>query len=192
MPGFRLPMDIHDLPILVSRPAEGDLSSPFGYRRDPIRKRRRKFHRGIDFHGKRGHPVYAAGPGVVTRARRNGGYGRVVYIDHGLGLETRYAHLHRIHVEEGDFVPAGTLVGRIGSTGRSTGPHLHFEVRRNGRAINPDLAMDVTLFGDGGLVGTLATLLNPRQWVEPPRTKRKKRRSKPKRRPRSRRVKNLW
>jgi murein DD-endopeptidase MepM/ murein hydrolase activator NlpD len=191
MPGFRLPLDIHQLPVLISRPAKGDLSSPFGYRNDPIRKRRRKFHRGIDFHGKRGHPVYAAGPGIVTKARRNGGYGRVVFIDHGLGLETRYAHLHRIEVKEGDFVPAGTLVGRIGSTGRSTGPHLHFEVRRNGRAVNPDLAMDVTLFEGTGLVHALTTLVDPSDWVEPPRKKRGKRRAR-KRTPRSRRVKDLW
>ncbi|HEU5060963.1 MAG TPA: M23 family metallopeptidase, partial [Kofleriaceae bacterium] len=69
---------------------------------------------------------------------RGGGYGRVVYIDHGGGLETRYAHLQKILVEEGDFVPAGAVVGKVGSSGRATGPHLHFEVRRDGRPVAPN------------------------------------------------------
>ena len=118
-------------------PVEGTLSSPFGQRRDPIRRRRSQRHKGVDVVAKRGTPVHAAGAGLVTLARRNGGYGRVVYVDHGDGLQTRYAHLNKILVEPGDFVVAGTELGQVGTTGRSTGPHLHFEVRVHGQPVSP-------------------------------------------------------
>lgn len=129
------------LALLTVIPVAGVQSSGYGYRRDPIRQRRRKFHKGLDFRAPRGTPVHAAGPGVVEVARRKGSYGRLVIISHGAGLETRYAHLQRIDVKEGEFVPAGALVGTVGSTGRSTGPHLHFEVRRYGEALDPREAM---------------------------------------------------
>lgn len=196
LPGFlRVPVDLHSLPVLTSRPTDGELSSPFGVRRDPIRKRRRRFHRGLDFDGKRGQPVHSAGPGVVVRARYNGGYGRVVFIDHGLGLQTRYAHLRRIHVSEGDFVPAGTLIGRVGSTGRSTGPHLHFEVRLRGAPVNPRLAMDTDLSGPSSWIGALASVFEPAAAPVSARARRaarRKARRSQERIPRSRRVRTLW
>jgi murein DD-endopeptidase MepM/ murein hydrolase activator NlpD len=125
-------------PVLSERPVDGELSSPYGLRRDPLRKRRVRRHNGVDLVARRGSPVHAAGAGLVVRAGRLGGYGRVVYVDHGGGLQTRYAHLQKILVEEGTFVTAGTLVGEVGSSGRTTGPHLHFEVRQAGRPIEPD------------------------------------------------------
>lgn len=140
-------------------PVQGELSSPFGSRRDPIRKRRQQRHKGIDLVAKRGTPVLAAGPGVVVKARRNGGYGRVIYIDHGDGLETRYAHLSRILVDKGEFVAGGTLIGKVGSTGRTTGPHLHFEVRKHGRAIAPDQALGIAM-SPAGLLERLAGALD--------------------------------
>jgi len=188
IPGIQLPVALHDVPVLTARPATGELSSPFGVRQDPIRKRRRRFHKGLDFHGKRGQPVHAAGAGIVVRARRTRGYGRVVYIDHGLGLETRYAHLQRIEVKEGDFVPAGALVGKIGSSGRSTGPHLHFEVRRSGRAVDPHQAMDIDLSTSGWLDRILGEL-EPRA-NESEHARRKEPHSP--RAPRSKRVRDLW
>ncbi|ACY14412.1 M23 family metallopeptidase [Haliangium ochraceum] len=121
---------------LVIEPVSGATSSPYGYRRDPF-TRRKKLHKGVDYRADRGTPVYAAGPGVVRSARRMRGYGRVVYIDHGDGVETRYAHLQRITVREGDTVRPGERVGTVGSSGRATGPHLHFELRIDKQAYNP-------------------------------------------------------
>ncbi len=117
-------------------PVDAEVSSKFGYRRDPI-NRRRKLHRGLDFDADRHTPVLSAAAGRVVTARRKGGYGRVVIIDHGNGLETRYAHLQKIKVKRGDLVPAGVEIATVGSSGRATGPHLHFEVRRKGKAIDP-------------------------------------------------------
>ena len=125
-------------PVLTTRPVPGGTNSAYGVRKNPFRKRAgRERHNGVDLSAARGTPVHAAGAGLVVRAERGGGYGRVVYIDHGGGLETRYAHLQKILVEEGDFVPAGGVVGKVGSSGRATGPHLHFEVRRGGRVVAP-------------------------------------------------------
>lgn len=118
----------------VSR--EAGVSSNFGNRRDPFLNRT-AFHAGIDFRAGQGTPVRAAAAGTVIHAGRNGGYGNMVEIDHGNGLVTRYAHLSAITVGDGQTLSAGDMVGRSGSTGRSTGPHLHFEVRRNGDAIDP-------------------------------------------------------
>jgi murein DD-endopeptidase MepM/ murein hydrolase activator NlpD len=147
LPFFDSPvLSFKPTPILTEKPVPGQLSSPFGYRRDPIR-RRRKHHKGVDFVAKRNTPIHAAGPGVVAYAGRRGGYGRMVIIDHGLGLETRYAHLQRINVKKGEFVPRGATVGKVGSSGRATGPHLHFEVRQDGIAIPPAKALDVELPG---------------------------------------------
>ncbi len=125
--------------VLVCVPVEGEQTSRFGLRYHPI-LRRKKMHKGIDFGADRGRPVRAAGPGRVVYAGRKGTYGRLVIIDHGLGVETRYAHLDRVHAVEGEFVGAEALIGRVGATGRATGPHLHFEVRHFGRAIDPKLA----------------------------------------------------
>ena len=94
-------------------------------------------HSGIDFRGATGEPVFAAASGRIVHAGPLGGYGLLVEVDHGNGLSSRYAHLSRIEVREGDLVGVGQRVGRIGSTGRSTGPHLHYETRINGEAVDP-------------------------------------------------------
>ena len=121
-------------------------NSSFGYRRDPFTGRA-AMHRGLDFPGPRGAPIYAAARGTVTFVGQKGGYGNAVEISHGQGLLTRYGHMSRFEAKVGDRVEAGTVIGAIGSTGRSTGPHLHFEVRVNGTAVNPrtflELAPDV-------------------------------------------------
>lgn len=124
--------------IPIARPHSGELelSSGFGARLDPF-LRTWAMHSGIDFRGATGEPVFASGSGRVSHAASLGGYGLLVEIDHGNGISTRYAHLSRIEVKEGDLVGVGQRVGRIGSTGRSTGPHLHYETRVNGEAVDP-------------------------------------------------------
>ena len=121
-------------------------NSSYGYRRDPFTGRA-AMHTGLDFPGRAGAPIYATAHGKVTFVGRRGGYGNVVEISHGQGLLTRYAHMSRFEAKVGERVEAGDIIGAIGSTGRSTGPHLHFEVRVNGTAVNPrtflELAPDV-------------------------------------------------
>ncbi len=112
------------------------LSSAFGYRRDPINGRG-AMHSGLDFKAAYGTPILAAADGTITKAGWMGGYGKTIEITHGNGLMTRYAHLSRLNVNVGQKVERGIQIGRMGSTGRSTGTHLHFEVRHHGRAINP-------------------------------------------------------
>ena len=112
------------------------MSSNYGYRRDPITGGG-AMHSGIDFKGPHGQPILAAAKGTVTHAGWQSGYGKTVEITHGNGLMTRYAHLSRLNVTTGQNVTQGLQVGAMGSTGRSTGTHLHFEVRMNGQAINP-------------------------------------------------------
>ncbi|PHR19508.1 MAG: peptidase M23 [Sphingopyxis sp.] len=114
----------------------GMISSSFGYRRDPFTGGG-AMHSGIDFKGPLGQPILAAAGGKVTHAGWKSGYGKCVEITHGNGLMTRYAHLSRIGVTRGQKIEQGIQLGAMGSTGRSTGTHLHFEVRLNGRAINP-------------------------------------------------------
>ena len=122
----------------VRRPVSEDasISSGYGPRMDPFLGRP-AMHQGLDFRASKGTQVMAAGAGKVVRAGRLGGYGNVVEIDHGQGITSRYAHLSRISVKVGDTVKPGDAIGKVGSTGRSTGPHLHFEVRRNGASRNP-------------------------------------------------------
>ena len=96
-----------------------------------------EMHRGIDLAARSRAPIYATADGVVTRAGWNGGYGRVVYIKHPFGIETRYAHLARIRVKKGQSVSRGQKIGDMGNSGRSTGTHLHYEVRVGGKAVNP-------------------------------------------------------
>jgi murein DD-endopeptidase MepM/ murein hydrolase activator NlpD len=112
------------------------ITSGFGYRHDPFNGRA-AMHSGIDFKGAMGSPIFAAAEGRVTFAGRKGGYGNAVEVTHANGMLTRYAHLSRIDVRPGQMVAAGATLGGLGSTGRSTGPHLHFEVRINDRAVNP-------------------------------------------------------
>jgi len=121
----------------IANPAPGRaVSSTFGIRRDPILGTP-AHHSGMDFRAPSGTEIKASGAGVVISAGWNGGYGRMVEIDHGRGLTTRYAHLKAIRVSEGDQVQAGTVIGEAGSSGRSTGPHLHYEVRRDGQPLDP-------------------------------------------------------
>jgi murein DD-endopeptidase MepM/ murein hydrolase activator NlpD len=122
----------------VRRPVgvDAEQTSPFGHRLDPF-TRSLAMHTGLDFRAETGSPVLTAGAGRVVTAEYNGGYGNMVEIDHGHGLTTRYAHLSQILVSEGQQVAAGALVGRVGSTGRSTGPHLHYETRMDGEAVDP-------------------------------------------------------
>ncbi|OCW58708.1 M23 family metallopeptidase [Hoeflea olei] len=123
------------LPIGIPAPGR-EITSRFGNRPDPFLGRL-AFHGGIDFRTPTGTPIFSTGAGVVTHAGRNAGYGKMVEIDHGNGITTRYAHLSAVEVAEGDRVAPGTRIGKSGSTGRSTGPHLHYEVRRNGNAVDP-------------------------------------------------------
>lgn len=112
------------------------ISSGFGYRADPFTGEG-AFHAGLDFKGPVGAPIYAAAKGTVSFAGVRQGYGNCVEIDHGNGLTTRYAHMSRIGARAGQAIDAGAVIGAIGSSGRSTGPHLHFEVRIHDRPVNP-------------------------------------------------------
>lgn len=121
----------------VGNPLSGSkISSRYGNRVDPFKKTS-AFHSGIDFKAPSGKRIKSSGAGKVVKAGRNGGYGLMVEIDHGNGITTRYAHLRRISVKVGQRIRRGSTIGQVGSTGRSTGPHLHFEVRRNGKSTNP-------------------------------------------------------
>jgi murein DD-endopeptidase MepM/ murein hydrolase activator NlpD len=117
-------------------PVRGVISSGYGYRSDPITGLR-AFHRGLDITAPEGNPVVAAADGVVTRAGRFGGQGKVVYIAHGFGFSTRYAHLSKIDVVPGDRVERGDPIGEVGRTGRATGYHVHYEVYEEGQSKNP-------------------------------------------------------
>ncbi len=117
-------------------PTEGWVTSPFGRRVSPFTGQP-EMHTGVDITGKPGTPIKATAQGVIKFAGKDGGYGKTVVISHGAGLTTRYAHLQSIKVQEGDDVSRGTLIGELGNTGRSTGPHLHYEVQLNGVSVDP-------------------------------------------------------
>ena len=120
------------MPITSSRP----MSSGFGLRNHPIYGGLRA-HKGVDLPAPTGTPIRASADGVVGKAERFGGYGLYVQLEHGGNLETRYGHMSRIAVAEGQHVHKGDVIGYVGSTGHSTGPHLHYEVRVAGNAVNP-------------------------------------------------------
>ncbi|HYY36426.1 MAG TPA: M23 family metallopeptidase [Xanthobacteraceae bacterium] len=124
--------------IPVRKPLDGrlDLQSSFGVRVDPFLGTP-AMHTGLDLHGETGDPVRATADGTVVVAGWSGGYGRVVDIDHHNGLSTRYGHLSSVEVRVGQSVKRGQIVGKVGSTGRSTGPHLHYETRLKGEAVDP-------------------------------------------------------
>ena len=134
----------------VREPVTGeiDFSSPYGVRVDPF-LHVPAMHTGIDFRGTFGEPIHATAAGTVTSAGWSGGYGQMVEVDHGNGLATRYGHLSEIDVKVGQSIRIGQVVGRLGSTGRSTGPHLHYETRVDGEAVDPQkfLKAGATLFG---------------------------------------------
>ncbi len=113
------------------------MASGFGYRTDPFTKAR-KMHEGMDFTAKTGTPIYATGDGVVERADNSAsGFGNHVVIQHGFGYETLYAHLSKYNCRAGQRVKRGDVIGYVGSTGRSEGPHCHYEVHKNGKVVNP-------------------------------------------------------
>ena len=124
-------------------PVPGSISSRYGMRRHPVLGYRR-MHSGLDFRASSGTPIYAATDGRVDMAGRNGGYGNYVRIQHGNGLGTGYAHMSRIAVNRGQSVRRGQVIGYVGSTGLSTGPHLHYEMYRNGRKVDPSSVKFVT------------------------------------------------
>jgi murein DD-endopeptidase MepM/ murein hydrolase activator NlpD len=117
-------------------PVAGWLTSSFGTRNDPFNDEK-SFHPGLDISADYGRPVLATGDAVVSSAGENGTYGRMVTLDHGYGITTKYGHLSRIAVQQGQHVRRGDILGYVGSTGRSTGPHLHYEIWMNGRLTNP-------------------------------------------------------
>ncbi len=118
------------------KPSPGWFSSSFGYRTDPFTGMR-QFHRGIDIANRPGTPIVATADGKVTRAVKAGNFGRMVTIDHGNGYVTRYGHLAKWTVKVGQRVERGEIIAYMGNTGRSTGPHLHYEVWKDGKAVNP-------------------------------------------------------
>jgi len=124
---------------ISGRPTKGKgawLSSPFGTRKDPFSGRAVR-HKGVDIAGFIGMPIISTAAGVVTESGKRGGYGLMVEIQHGNGLVTRYAHAESLHVNVGDIVSKGQIIARMGNTGRSTGPHVHYEILKNGQQINP-------------------------------------------------------
>lgn len=115
----------------------GKINNEFGLRRNPFGGHSYEFHQGIDIDGDKGDMVVSPASGKVVKAGWQVGYGKLIEIDHGNGLTTLYGHLSSFNAKEGEFVKRGQLIGAIGSTGRSTGPHLHYELRLNNKAINP-------------------------------------------------------
>jgi murein DD-endopeptidase MepM/ murein hydrolase activator NlpD len=127
------------LRVPIRKPVSGDIdvSSPFGVRADPF-LHVAAMHTGLDFRGESGEAIHVTANGTVVNAGWSGGYGRMIEVDHGNGLSTRYGHLSEIDVKVGDEVHIGEVIGRMGSTGRSTGPHLHYETRIDGEAVDPE------------------------------------------------------
>lgn len=117
-------------------PVKGILTSGFGYRSDPVTHGRGD-HQGVDIAAAPGQPVRASADGIVMRAGTIGGLGRAIYLAHGYGITTRYGHLSKVEVRPGQRVKRGDIIGRVGNTGRSTGYHLHYEVRQDGQPVNP-------------------------------------------------------
>lgn len=117
-------------------PAKGLFTSSYGFRKDPFHGTR-AFHQGIDITAPRGQDIVATGDGLVIKAERMQGLGKAVYISHGQGIVTRYGHMSKIVVEAGERVERGQLIGHVGSTGRSTGNHVHYEIHVDGKATNP-------------------------------------------------------
>ena len=161
MTAYSSPVPMAGISVPSRMPLEGAaLTSGFGMRTHPVLGGRRQHH-GIDLAAPTGTPVYATADGIVGRADWYSSYGLYISINHGGAMETRYAHLSRLAVAAGDNVKKGDLIGYVGSTGRSTGPHLHYEVRVEGIAVNPipymveseaqlAYARDARLTGQGG------------------------------------------
>ena len=127
-------------------PVKGILTSGFGYRSDPVTHGRGD-HQGVDIAAAPGQPVRASADGIVMRAGTIGGLGKAIYLAHGYGITTRYGHMSKVEVRPGQRVKRGDVIGRVGNTGRSTGYHLHYEVRQDGQPVNP---LVYILDGSGG------------------------------------------
>ncbi len=127
---------LENLPIGI--PHHGKITSKFGYRRNPFTNRGREMHSGIDLKGRTGDRIKATAKGTVVFSGYERDYGYVVKIKHANNYETRYAHLSRPLVKKGERIAAGDIIGLLGSTGRSTGPHLHYEILKNSKKINPE------------------------------------------------------
>lgn len=132
---------------LVEPPIGGRVTSGFGWRDHPITEKR-DFHRGMDIAGASGSPIHAALPGVVVETGESPIYGNYIRLDHGHGLQTAYSHCEAIVAQTGENLRKGELLGTVGSTGVSTGPHVHFEILVNGIYYNPEWVMDVRHDGD--------------------------------------------
>lgn len=126
----------------LGKPVPGSISSGFGSRLDPVNNAG-AYHTGLDFRASKGDKIFATGSGVVAMASWNGNYGKNVQIDHGNGYVSSYAHLDRFLVKKGDRVERGQIIGLVGSSGRTTGAHLHYEVSLNNKTINPEKLMKV-------------------------------------------------
>jgi len=131
---------IRSLPI--GKPLSGEITSRFGSRTDPLNDES-AFHTGVDIRGKKGDKIYATAAGVVTKAFKNGGYGNFVEIDHGNGYKTRFGHMQNFIVKQGERVKRGQVIGIVGNTGRSTGPHLHYEILLGEKTVNPAKFMKI-------------------------------------------------
>ena len=141
----------------LGKPLEGTISSAFGTRNDPLNQKR-SIHEGVDIRAKRGDEIRSTAAGVVIQAFKNGGYGNYVEIDHGNGYRTVYAHLQKFLVKKGQSVKRGQVIGLVGTTGRTTGPHLHYEIRLNKKPVSPekfmkvaDLAQPTPVLGPGNV-----------------------------------------
>ena len=134
---YRRRMDVHLRNHPTLWPIRGQITSGFGWRQNPMGGRGGEHHTGIDIRARTGTQIMAAGGGTVTFSGWYGGYGNTIIIDHGFGITTLYAHASRLIANVGQRVERGDVIALVGSTGRSTGPHLHYEVRRNGAAVNP-------------------------------------------------------
>jgi murein DD-endopeptidase MepM/ murein hydrolase activator NlpD len=121
----------------------GVKSSDYGYRRNPFGGFSGEFHPGVDLKGIVGDPIYATGDGIINRCDQYGGYGNAVLIDHTGGYQSLYGHLTKVNVTQGQQVKAGDVIGFLGSTGRSTGPHVHYEIRKDGVDISPEAFLKV-------------------------------------------------
>ncbi len=126
----------------IGRPVPGVVTSRFGIRKDP-KNGKKSHHYGVDFRGKSGSSIQSTADGIVVRASKNGSFGRYIKINHGNGYTSAFAHLKAYKVKKGDHVKRGQIIALVGSSGRSTGPHLHYELRLNGKPVNPSKFMQI-------------------------------------------------
>lgn len=127
----------------IGHPLIGEHKSMFGYRSNPFGGRSTEFHKGLDIKGETGDPIQCTASGTITMAEYDGGYGNSIVINHHNGLTTKFGHMSRLNAKVGDEVKAGDVIGFVGSTGRSTGPHLHYEVKYKEEFLNPENFLNI-------------------------------------------------